>query len=258
MMNGYNDDNTIERAPADLLEEAAQQAVQQTEDTRNGADQTGPAQNDRMNAGPEEDATTGPAEAAAGRKTEQTRKDDRQKYKPKKDRILMDVSTFPVDEKGNAIVPDDFFMDHYKELPDGTTNTTGNRKAYSGGYVTLLTDEDRARGREKRNELQQKKQSFADAIKKALYSKAPRKTCEELGLDLESSMLECIVAAQTVIAADQGKGSTKAAEFLRDTIGEKPAERQEISADIITAEERALLEKVNARLNQPERRAEQE
>lgn len=234
MMNGYNDDNTIDKA-ADLLEEAAQQA--------SGTESA------MKSTGPEEDTTT---------PGKQTRKDDRQKYKPKKDRVLMDVSTFPIDDKGNAIVPDDFFMEHYKELPDGTTNATGNRKAYSGGYVTLLTDEDRARGREKRNELQQKKQTFAEAIKKALYSKAPRKTCEDLGLDLESSMLECIVAAQTVMAADQGKGSTKAAEFLRDTIGEKPADRQEISADIITAEERALLEKVNARLSRPEQGAEQE
>ena len=45
-------------------------------------------------------------------------------------------------------------------------------------------------------------------------------------------------------------GSFKAAEFVRDTAGYKPAAKSEldISADIITAEDRSLIDKLNKRL----------
>lgn len=177
------------------------------------------------------------------------------KYRPKTQRVCIDVTGYPVNSKGNAIVSDEFFMEHYKELPNGTVNESGNKRAFSGGYVKTLTDEDRIKGGQVRQQQKEKVETFAAAIKRALYSKAPKKTCQDLGLDLDSSMLECIVSAQALLATDTAKNSTKAAEFLRDTIGEKPADRQEISADIITAEERALLEKVNARLTGSEQAA---
>lgn len=167
----------------------------------------------------------------------------------KKHRELLDVSLFPRDDKGNAIVSDDYFDSNYKHLPDNTVNESRSKRAFNGGYVKLLTAEDRRKGGIVRQQNRAKVETFAEAIKRALYSKAKAKTCEELGIDTDSSILECIATAQTMIASGTTKGSTRAAEFLRDTIGEKPVDRAEINADIITAEERALLEKVNARIN---------
>lgn len=167
----------------------------------------------------------------------------------KKHRELLDVSMFPRDDKGNAIVSDDYFDANYKYLPDNTVNGSNTKRAFNGGYVKLLTAEDRRKGGIVRQQNRAKVETFAEAIKRALYSKAKPKTCEELEIDADSSILECIVTAQTMIAGGTTKGSTKAAEFLRDTIGEKPVDKAEINADIITAEERALLEKVNARIN---------
>lgn len=43
-------------------------------------------------------------------------------------------------------------------------------------------------------------------------------------------------------------GSFKAAEFVRDTAGYKPKNEMEISADIITEEDRSLIDKLNKRL----------
>ena len=43
-------------------------------------------------------------------------------------------------------------------------------------------------------------------------------------------------------------GSFKAAEFVRDTAGYRPKDIHEISADIITEEDRSLIEKLNKRL----------
>jgi hypothetical protein len=44
------------------------------------------------------------------------------------------------------------------------------------------------------------------------------------------------------------EGNTKAAEFVRDTTGDKPIERQEITAVIMTDADKALLEKVSRRV----------
>lgn len=193
-----------------------------------------------------EEHAADPLQMAASQAEERAQQDG--EVEEKENRHTIDLSAYPVNKKGNAIVPDDYFLDHYKELPNGTMSQDGQRMAWNGGYMQLLSEEDRKKGGIARQAKKAKEETFAAAIKRALYSKAPAKTCKELGLDLDSSMLEAIVSAQALLATDTAKNSTKAAEFLRDTIGEKPADRQEISADIITAEERALLEKVNARL----------
>ena len=51
-----------------------------------------------------------------------------------------------------------------------------------------------------------------------------------------------------VQAREAQQGNTKAYEVLRDTAGFKPVERQEISADIMTDADRALLDKVAKRM----------
>lgn len=45
------------------------------------------------------------------------------------------------------------------------------------------------------------------------------------------------------------KGSTKSAEFVRDSIGERPKDVQQIDIDIITDSDRAMLENINERLD---------
>ena len=44
----------------------------------------------------------------------------------------------PEDEKGNKIVPDAFFDQYYKKLPNGTKNATGSLRAYNGGRLGIL------------------------------------------------------------------------------------------------------------------------
>lgn len=43
-------------------------------------------------------------------------------------------------------------------------------------------------------------------------------------------------------------GNTKAIEFLRDTSGQKPTTELEINADVVTAADRALLDKFKSNL----------
>ena len=56
-----------------------------------------------------------------------------------------------------------------------------------------------------------------------------------------------LVALGQMIGAQQG--DTKCAVFVRDTIGEKPVDRSEVTAAVITDGDKALLEKVASRLN---------
>lgn len=161
----------------------------------------------------------------------------------------LDLSIYDKDDKGRYIVPEEIIKECYKVLPSGTHTPDGSYTAYNGGLLKMLTAEDRSKGGKVRQEQKAKVESFASAIKRALYSNAKATTCDSLGLPRDSSLLECIITTQSLLASDtKGKGSTKAAEFLRDTIGEQPVAKQELTADIITPEERALLAKVKARL----------
>ena len=45
-------------------------------------------------------------------------------------------------------------------------------------------------------------------------------------------------------------GNVRAMEYLRDTSGNKPTERKEIKADIMTESDRALIEKVSKRIEE--------
>jgi hypothetical protein len=49
------------------------------------------------------------------------------------------------------------------------------------------------------------------------------------------------------------RGNVKAAQFIRDTIGQAPITKQEISADITTEADRALMEKITKRLQEKDK-----
>lgn len=184
--------------------------------------------------------------------------EDKIKKDSQDERDPLDLSIYPKDEKGRLIVPEEIIKDRYKELPDGAHTEDRSYTAFNGGLLRQLTEEERRAGGKARQEKKAKIETFAAAIKRALYSSAKAQTCEKLGIPKDSSNLEAIIAAQLGIASSKDKGTaTKAAEFIRDTIGEKPAEKQEITADIMTDEDRALLQKVRARQIKAEQ-AEQE
>lgn len=70
------------------------------------------------------------------------------------------------------------------------------------------------------------------------------KTLESLGEDI--TMQEVLTAR--MIQEVLENGNTKAIEFLRDTSGQKPTTELEINADIVTAADRALLDKFKSNL----------
>lgn len=164
------------------------------------------------------------------------------KKKEKRPRVLLDVSMFPTDEKGRAIVPDEYLEENHKSLPDGTTNESGTKRVFNGGKIHIFGGDPEADreihriGAEASNAAQAQRKTFSEALDIGLRKKS------ESGL----SFLEAITLSMMRKAAD---GDVKAAQFVRDTIGEMPTTKTEISADIMTAADRALLEKLEKRMD---------
>ncbi|MBF1000532.1 MAG: hypothetical protein HXK84_00640 [Lachnospiraceae bacterium] len=149
---------------------------------------------------------------------------------------------------GLITVPDQIFDENYKILPLGVRNESHTKIAMNHGYVNTLKGRDHAESEEYRHrgyktmEINRaRKKSFREAIEAAIYSKAASKTREKYRLDEDATILDGVIAAM-IEASD--KGNVRAAEFMRDTVGEKPVERTEISASLITEADRALMDKL--------------
>ena len=56
---------------------------------------------------------------------------------------------------------------------------------------------------------------------------------------------------QTVAAGRAAAGNMKAVEYIRDTYGDKPVDKVDISGEIMTESDRAMLEKISRRLDDP-------
>lgn len=75
--------------------------------------------------------------------------------------------------------------------------------------------------------------------------KAREKLGEYADLLPEGATLFDLISLKQIL--ESGDGNTKAFEAVRDTAGFKPVDRQEITADIMTDSDRALLEKIARR-----------
>jgi hypothetical protein len=172
-------------------------------------------------------------------------------------RVLLDVSGFPHDEKGRAIVPDDFMDENYRNLPDGAMNESRTYRAYHGGKMRSLsghTDRDKeiqTMGANTLNANLAQRRTMCETLEDLLRTKANRKDLESVDIEgTGSTKQDAIMAAMYIQAL---RGNVKAAQFIRDTIGQAPITKQEISADITTEADRALMEKITKRLQEKDK-----
>ena len=106
-------------------------------------------------------------------------------------------------------------------------------------------------GNEKRKENNEKKRSLNDIAKAMLTIELSKRSINEILGDSQELIGDNRDAGTVMIAKmiqTAMAGSFKAAEFVRDTAGYKPKNELEVSADIMTDSDRALLDKVNQRL----------
>lgn len=178
----------------------------------------------------------------------------KEKEEKKQNDEKLDLSIYPKDEKGNAILPAEVFDKFGKLLPDGTKSDDG-RMAYHGGFLKTLgnnpeRDHDiRVKGGQALQAKLKERRTFAETIEIMLRKKASKEAIETLGLDEDATTQDAVIAAMLKAS---GEGDTKAAVFIRDTVGEKPVEKKEIDAQIMTENDRKLLEKVSKRLEEEE------
>lgn len=140
------------------------------------------------------------------------------------------------------VVPDDLFDLHLKELPEGTYNESKTYRAYNNGKLYQLNqDPEEAANRGRLGGLScqstlKARRTFKEQIDIILSN-----------IDTENGKtgLENVAVAMYERAL---AGDTKAAQFLRDTAGEKPAESLDLNANIMTEADKALIDKLKIRM----------
>ncbi len=177
---------------------------------------------------------------------------DPERIEEKREEIDLDkiLEESPVDEKGNKIVSDEIFDKYYKNLPNGTRNESRTKISVNGGILKPLgadpeRDKDIQRqGAEALNAKHAQRQTLSDTLDILLRKKAKPEDIETYGLSQDATYQDAIMAAMMQQAAE---GNVKAGQFIRDTIGEQPTTKQDISVQM-TDDDKALLDKVQKRL----------
>lgn len=158
------------------------------------------------------------------------------KYSPEELNKLLEEA--PKNDKGQPIISDEDFMDNLADLPKGTRSDSG-KVANQGGYVTPMVKgtqrakEIAAMGQKANSEAWARKRTFKESISILLNHK-----CDD-----GQTMQDKIVEAMANKAMD---GCVGAAEFLRDTVGEKPSDQ--VSLDVMTDKDREVLKNLTERL----------
>lgn len=156
------------------------------------------------------------------------------------------------DEKGNIIVPDDILDNYYRELPAGTINQSKTWRTSNNGKIRMFggdpeTDEAiRRKGNAANSLAWVQRRSIKEILEDLSKRTVTPEEAEAYQIEEGTTLLEAANLAQIRRAM---RGDTKAAEYIRDTLGEKPSDK--ISAEItqLTAEDREMLQRVQARLD---------
>lgn len=156
------------------------------------------------------------------------------------------IEAAPTDSKGRKVVPDSFFDTNYRNLPNNIVNESGTFRSYNGGKLGIFGADPEAdkiiqrKGAEALNAAHAQRRTMAEDLQ-IMLSKVDKNTGlteQEKGL---AAMLEQMQA-----------GNVKAGEFVRNTVGEQPVNRQEISAEIMTEADKQLYKNAVERLQKLE------
>jgi len=154
-------------------------------------------------------------------------------------------------EKGYLIVNDNILEAYSKELPNNTVNKSNTKRVFNGGLLKILNSEDakiQRAGALASNAKQAQRRSLNELAKVLLSQEATAAEVEELE---EAGASQGMTRGEVLMIAMQKqalKGNVKAAEFIRDTAGEKPTEKLDASVTALTPEDKELMLRVASRL----------
>lgn len=143
-------------------------------------------------------------------------------------------------EREYYILPDDVFEEHLKEIPEGTYNKSMTYRAYNGGKLYQIGSDP-----EKDKEI-----TLAGAAASNATQAQRRTWMEQTNIIMHTKDKNGRTGLENVITAMYERaqaGSEKAAQFLRDTAGEKPVEQLDLNANVITEADQALIDKLKNR-----------
>ena len=162
-------------------------------------------------------------------------------------RIILEAISKGKNEKGNYIVSDEIMKAYYKELPNGTVNESKTFTAYNGGLLQSLTDDIRRKGGEALQAQIKQRRKLSETIDIFLKKKATPEEIEELGLEDGATKQDALIAAMMLRAIEQK--DVQAFNSLRDTAGEKPTDKIQADVTQLTAEDKEMLARIQARLD---------
>lgn len=170
-------------------------------------------------------------------------------------------------DQGEAILEDKSL---YQKIIDGEAIPEGEQK----GWINLeegqkkhnfaVIDPERRReisrkGAEAVNKLHGKKKTAREALEAILTLKVNDQIIE--GADIDTALAERLKRdnpdatiydlIQIVAAGRALGGNIKAAEYIRDTFGDKPTDKIDISGEIMSEADRAMIARIGARLDDP-------
>jgi len=162
------------------------------------------------------------------------------------------LETCPTDEKGNKVVPDDFFDINYRDLPIKVVNASGTwRTTPTGGKIKILGGDPEAdkaihkAGAEAINATNAQRRTMRETLDILLKQAADVEDSEQYNLPAGATKQDALMVAMYKAGME---GNIKAGQFIRDTIGEQPTAKQEITADIMTDHDRDLIQKLEEKL----------
>lgn len=165
--------------------------------------------------------------------------------------IDLEKITITTDEKGNRIIPDEIFNAYYKELPNKVINQSRSWRTANGGKIKILggdPENDKTiqdKGREANASTWAQRRSIKEILEELSRKTVTAEEAEEYGLEEGTTLLEAGNLAQIRRAM---RGDTKAMEYVRDTLGEKPTDKISAEVTALTPEDKELLERVSKRL----------
>ena len=161
--------------------------------------------------------------------------------------IDLEAITIEIDEKNNKIIPDDIFDNYYRELPNGVINQSKTWRTASGGKLKILGGDPEADkaiheagGKALQATLVQRR-SIKEILEELSRRTVTAEEAEEYSMEEGTSLLEAANLAQIRRAM---RGDTKAAEYIRDTLGEKPVDKIAAEIETITPEDRERIERI--------------
>ena len=152
------------------------------------------------------------------------------------------IENAPRNEKGQPVISNEDFTDNVSILPMGTRAEDG-RYAKDGGYIkpmekgTARTRAIASSGGKASNEINAERRRISETIDIFL------KKADKDGVTMQDKFVEAILLKAM-------EGCVGAAEFIRDTVGEKPTDNVAVNA--MTDGDKALLQKVLKRMGYDE------